>query len=94
MVEEFVDEFPRADPIDEFPVAMPASDEASDDVPAGDVSMAPLAVSGLVITKAALIAALQIYMPQLVDVVPIEGERYYLSAEPIMTSQQNGENDG
>jgi hypothetical protein len=58
-----------------------------------DVPIPPLAVSGIVVTKAALVAALQIYMPQLVDLAPVEGGRYYLSAEPITTLQTNGETD-
>jgi hypothetical protein len=90
-VEELRDGFPPADPIHEFPATMPPRNEASDEVVAVDTSITPLAVSGLVITKAALIAALQIYMPQLVDVAPIEGERFYLSAEPIEMNQPNGE---
>jgi hypothetical protein len=89
--EEFTDECRRADPIEEFAAPMPPSDEASDEGAEGGASLAPLAVSGIVITKAALIAALQIYMPQLVDVLPIESERFYLSVEPIVTNQQNGD---
>lgn len=38
----------------------------------------PLAVSGLVVTKAALVRALRVYVPQLVDLEPLEGGRYML----------------
>jgi hypothetical protein len=91
-IAEVDDEIARADPLDELSPASPPRDDAAEE--AGGASLAPLAVSGIVITKAALIAALQIYMPQLVDVVPIEGERFYLSVEPIVTNQQNGDTNG
>ena len=91
-IEGFEDEIEHYDPIDELSAALSPPDSDSHEA-ATDVSIAPLAVSGLVITKAALIAALQIYMPQLVDLAPVDGERYYLSADPITTNQTNGETD-
>ena len=41
-------------------------------------SMPPLAVGGLVVTKAALVRALRAYVPQFVDLEPLEGGRYLL----------------
>lgn len=38
----------------------------------------PLAVSGLVVTKAALVAALRLYVPQVVDIEPLDGEGFLL----------------
>ena len=38
----------------------------------------PLAVSGLVVTKAALVQALRIYVPQLIDLERLEDGRYLL----------------
>ena len=50
--------------------------------PPADLSvLAPLAVSGLVVTKAALLAALRIYVPQLVGLEALPGDRYLLLLE-------------
>ena len=40
--------------------------------------IAPLAVSGLIVTKAALLAALAIYVPQLRDIEVMPDDRYLL----------------
>jgi hypothetical protein len=87
-IEEFADEFPRVG--QSTSSQLPPAEEASDEVAAVDASIAPLAGSGLVIIKAALIAALQVYMPQLVDLAPIEGKCFLLSAEPTTTDRSQG----
>lgn len=69
------------------------SDPGADQSETG-AALPPLAVSGLVITKDALVEALRIYMPQLVDVVAVEGSRFLLSVEPLVAEQQNGANHG
>jgi hypothetical protein len=45
----------------------------------------PLAISALMVTKADLIAALRVYLPQLSDIQVIDGERFLLSVvEPTV----------
>jgi hypothetical protein len=39
-------------------------------------------VSGVVVTKADLVTALRVYVPALVDVVPLDGGRFLLSVVP------------
>ena len=39
----------------------------------------PLAISALMVTKADLIAALRVYLPQISDIEMIDGERFLLS---------------
>lgn len=39
----------------------------------------PLAVSGLVVSTAALVAALRTYLPQLVTIEPLDGGRFLLT---------------
>lgn len=46
-----------------------------DEVPAG---LAPLVVAGLVVTTADLVRALRVYVPQLADISPLDGERFLL----------------
>ena len=41
-------------------------------------ALQPLAVSGLVVSTAALVAALRRYVPQLVTVEPLDGGRFLL----------------
>ena len=41
-----------------------------------------LNVSGVVVTKADLVAALRPYLPLLVDITPLEGGRFVLSLTP------------
>lgn len=43
------------------------------------VALPPLAVGGLVVSTAALVAALRPYLPQLVDVEPLDGGRFLLT---------------
>jgi len=54
------------------PPRVPADPEAGPAVP-------PLAVSGLVVARADLVAALRLYVPQLVDFDAVDGGRYVLS---------------
>ncbi|MGH2459300.1 MAG: hypothetical protein ACRDIY_10595 [Chloroflexota bacterium] len=42
-------------------------------------TLPPLRVSGLVVTKADLVRALQVYVPQLVDVAALDGESFVLT---------------
>lgn len=57
---------------------LPESMGASD---GGSPGFAPLAVSALMVTKADLIAALRVYVPQLSDIEAIDGERFLLSLD-------------
>ncbi|MBI2305246.1 MAG: hypothetical protein HYU86_10955 [Chloroflexi bacterium] len=43
------------------------------------VPVPPLNVSCLVVAKADLVAALRIYVPQLADIISLDGERFLLS---------------
>ena len=54
--------------------------------PVGPVAVPPLAVSGLVVTKAALLAALSVYVPQITDIESLEGGRFLL----IVTDTNQG----
>ena len=40
-----------------------------------------LLVSGFVVRKANLVAALRLYVPQLADIEPLDGDRFFLSTE-------------
>ena len=51
-------------------------------------TIAPLNVSGLVVTRADLVAALRIYVPQLVDIALLDGERFLLSL--VAGTEQEG----
>jgi hypothetical protein len=42
----------------------------------------PLLAAGVVVTKAALIDALRIYVPQLLDVEPLDQDRFFLRTSP------------
>ncbi len=42
----------------------------------------PLLITGLVVTKADLLAALRLYVPQVTDITPLDGERFVLSVAP------------
>lgn len=67
--------------------ALAASEEAA---PAGSVeglAIPPMGISGLVVTKADLIAALRIYVPLLADIAPLDGERFVLSMAPIIETK-------
>ncbi len=56
------------------------------------IPLKPLAISGVCVTKAALIEALRIYVPTLIDVEVVEdGERFLLSVDPTpVNDQTNG----
>ncbi len=53
----------------------------------------PLNVCGLVVTKADLVAALRLYVPQLTDIAVLDGERFLLSLTPERVENQ-GEHRG
>lgn len=46
--------------------------------PGGGPAVPPLAVSGLVVAKADLVAALRLFVPQLVDVAALDDGRFVL----------------
>ena len=50
--------------------------------PVGHPPIQPLMAVGVVVTKAALIQALQLYVPQLLDVEPIDDGRFFLRTAP------------
>jgi hypothetical protein len=64
------------------PSAAPLSEEAQPAVPqaapADRLAIPPLNVSALVVTKADLVNALRIYVPQITDVAPLDGDRFVL----------------
>lgn len=49
--------------------------------PEAPPAIPPLAISGLVVAKADLVAALRIYVPHLVDVGVLDGERFVLGLQ-------------
>jgi hypothetical protein len=42
----------------------------------------PLVITGLVVTKADLLAALRLYVPQVTDISPLDGDRFLLGLRP------------
>jgi hypothetical protein len=50
-------------------------------------SIPPLGVSGLIVSKVDLIAALRTYVPQLVDIAPLDATRFEL----ILTAPDQGQ---
>ena len=70
--------------------AAPAPGEvaARQNVPVGP-AISPLNVAGLVVTKVDLIAALRIYVPHLIDIALLDGERFVLSLATLV----QGENE-
>ena len=67
----------------------PALHEVLRETP-GDPGMAlrPLAVTGLVVSTAALVAALRPYLPQLIDVEPLDGGRFLLQLAGVDQGEQ------
>ena len=64
------------------PIEVPAPNGDVADAPA-PIALKPLAVSGIVVTKAALVEALRVYVPALVDLEVVEdGERFVLDLAP------------
>jgi len=58
------------------------------------VSVPPLNVTALVVTKADLVNALRIYVPQLMDVAPLDGNRFLLGLTPSSPeSEEEGARD-
>lgn len=47
--------------------------------PASPLQLPPLTISALMVTKADLIAALRIYLPNIADVEAINGDRFLLT---------------
>ena len=46
------------------------------------LSLPPLTVSALMVTKADLIRGLRVYLPQLADIEPLDGDRFLLHVGP------------
>lgn len=59
-------------------MAAPLAVDRSAALPATGPAIPPLAVGGLVVSRAALVAALRLYVPQLVDVEALDGGRFLL----------------
>ena len=59
--------------------ARPTDDRPADASEASALALPPLTVSALMVTKADLIAALQVYLPHLTDVEAIDADRFLLS---------------
>jgi hypothetical protein len=55
----------------------PTLDRPDERSPAG-LPIPPLAVGGLVVTRAALVAALRLYVPQVVDISTLDDGRFLL----------------
>jgi hypothetical protein len=68
---------------DDALTAPPASEDTA--APGGTLTLPPLTVSALMVTKADLIAALRVYLPHLSDIEAIDGEQILLSvvAPPV-----------
>ncbi|MFN8637439.1 MAG: hypothetical protein U0893_26605 [Chloroflexota bacterium] len=67
--------------------ARPADGRSSAASEAPAPALPPLTVSALLVTKADLISALRVYLPQLTDLEAIDGERFLLSVvEPPAAS--------
>jgi hypothetical protein len=50
--------------------------------PIGHPPIQPLMAVGVVVTKAALLDALRLYVPQLLDLEPIDDDRFFLRTAP------------
>lgn len=53
------------------------------------MTLAPLPVSGLVVSTATLVAALRPYLPQLIEVKPLDGERFLLTLAGVDQEEQS-----
>ncbi len=60
------------------PTVAPSTPNAIDQLASSAVPLRPIEISGVVVRKAALITALQIYVPQLQDLRVFEGGDYFL----------------
>ncbi|MCL4459007.1 MAG: hypothetical protein M1577_03745 [Chloroflexi bacterium] len=63
-------------------VAAPGEETAPPGLPMGP-AIPPLNVTGLVVTKADLVKALRIYVPQLFDIISLDDGRFLLSLTPL-----------
>ncbi|MCL4459663.1 MAG: hypothetical protein M1136_01905 [Chloroflexi bacterium] len=63
-------------------VAAPSKGTTPQGLPVGP-AIEPLIATGLVVTKANLVKALRIYVPQLVDITSLNDERFLLSLTPL-----------
>lgn len=61
------------------PRALAPNHRASSDAVPAAPALPPLRVSGLLVAKADLVRALQVYVPQLIDVVALDGESFALT---------------
>jgi hypothetical protein len=50
--------------------------------PSAGPAVPPLLITGLVVTKADLLAALRLYVPQVTDITALDGERFVLCVAP------------
>lgn len=65
-----------------------------EDSPAITPALPPLAVGGLVVTRAALVAALRLYVPQVVDIEPLDGERFLLVLAGAASGDGSNQEEG
>jgi hypothetical protein len=66
--------------MDEFaPTSVVTSDPVEPAAPSAAPAIPPLGVSGLIVAKADLLAALRLYVPQLVDITPLDAARFELA---------------
>src|ERR1700754_2735110 len=54
-------------------------DTSADQAPPAGLTLPPLTVSALMVTKTDLVAALRVYLPHLSDIEMIDAERFLLS---------------
>ncbi len=67
-------------------MAEPSESKAKAGVQVGP-AIPPLNVSGMVVTKTDLVAALRIYVPRLAGIEEIGGDRYILNVESAETTK-------
>lgn len=48
----------------------------------------PLAITGLVVTRQDLVASLRLYVPQLVDIRPLDAELFVLGLTPPLSTEE------
>ena len=70
----------------------PSENGLGDSLPSPQTPLRPLAISGVCVTKAALIDALRLYLPGLLNIEVVEdGERFLLSVgSPPTASPEEG----
>ena len=70
-------------PVDGLAAPLPTD---SPPAPGGLQPVPPLEVSGIMVTRAALVAALRIYVPQLIDISELDSERFLLTLPTTVPS--------